>query len=161
MAYSWSSRIYARPARSFWGGAWMWVSYRSSRAARIVRPGRGRTSTSWGASSSATLTATAGACNRYPPVTRDRKESRHGQSNFGAHDVAGRVHRRAERRPGASFGRGRYAALRLVFERRHRLCRAQWRHDVQGPVPGRTDATRGVLLDRGYRDGTEDVRHHQ
>jgi catechol 2,3-dioxygenase-like lactoylglutathione lyase family enzyme len=44
----------------------------------------------------ATLTATAGACNRYQPVTRYRKESRHGQSNFGAHDVARRVHRRAE-----------------------------------------------------------------
>ena len=69
-AFSWSSRTCAPPATIWWSGAWTSARYRSSTTALTGRPAKTKTSTWSGASSSGTLTATAGASNRYQPAIR-------------------------------------------------------------------------------------------
>src|SRR3712207_8357014 len=52
-------------------------------------------------------------------------------------NVAGRVYRRAERRPRSTHGWRRRAALGVVLRRRHRIQAARYRDRVQGLAPER------------------------
>src|SRR5215208_7034120 len=60
----------APPAPRWWSEASMSASYGSSTRVLTARLRRVKTSIMSGASSSAILTETAGACSRYPPVPR-------------------------------------------------------------------------------------------
>src|SRR3712207_5070067 len=76
-------------------------------------------------------------------------------------NVAGRVYRRAERRPRSTHGWRRRAALGVVLRRRHRIQAARYRDGVQGLAPERRAPPPDAQNYRGVGNGTEDIRPHR